>query len=264
MLKLTWINQKKLGITRVDNRPNKRYGARFALYFAHEGPGGNHLDTDWRGGADEHNPVWLGVEGVVESYAPVTKPYRAQVVGLYAYYSAREDKSSYTVEVMLRASKPSLIPSAEVCHTFAKEAAAEVAATLEPFIVAAVAAATEREHRKRVADQATQLAQHIARLAEDKAKEVTRYKQRLAGLVAETKAELELQVQQMVATFTDDLAEWDNAGEWLPAAVEVAKRKARDYADISVGFRVPRVSRITPEEAAQILDDLAAEEGEEE
>jgi hypothetical protein len=151
----------------------------------------------------------------------------------------------------VRAEKPSQIMAEEDAKQLAHDT---LVPALRLAIIQVGEAAAERLRRERVLKQATRLASAAGKAVRQRAKEATRYEQRLAALHAELKAETEVQVRKVRDTgeIAESAAAWDE--DFDAEAVEAATRLFDRFATPSRGL-LPRY------ETELTITDVFGEEG---
>lgn len=201
------LSISKWGLEKKDIRREKKYGATvgFKIRVFDLNDKTRHLDMSWNtkdfnllveartitAGSSWKVSVDTSWCDLPEEYAKGKEDHRIPVLH-FSYYVSVE--------------KPSLIPEDPDMAVFSidKKLNCEVIEKAAiRFVETALKNHLDAEGRKEKAAEANHLAHQLAKEADEKAREIVRYDQRLAGLDAELEAERKLQLDVLIKEFKD-------------------------------------------------------------
>jgi len=143
----------------------------------------------------------------------------------------------YSITLFRRAEKPSAIPKS--AETLAVLATADGLPDLHAWLEDAIRAALAREDahvaQLKRREQATQVAAHVGKLADARARQACRYEERLAGLMAEFEASRKTALAAVAAEVTADcapdgsLTEPDGGAYYAPCVIRAGLAHAAEW-----------------------------------
>lgn len=228
------INNVDITSKKIDARRNRKYGREFALTF--EIGTTSKYDCDWGARKDWSKVAREAIESL----------YHHQF--RYIYSTVTKDDGVIWVQLQgyVRAEKPSFIlPEKHILGLlpmdYLKKQAIEA-------LTAEHNRCVERDQVHEDAENATKLRDHLSETARERALEITRFKQRLAGLVAEFKAEAKVQFDKVVNELDINMLLNEGISQ---RAIEVGINSGRNYSERSpIGRPFSSSTSVTRKEVA--------------